>query len=68
MLNMTALLRLPTVVARTGLSRSAIYTDVRFPKSVKIGERCVAWVETEVQEWIDARVAERDAINTEAMV
>lgn len=56
---MARLLRLPEVLARTGLSRSRLYADPSFPKGVKIGERAVAWVENEVQEWVDARIAER---------
>jgi predicted DNA-binding transcriptional regulator AlpA len=27
---------------------------------VKIGERAVAWVEDEIKEWIEARIAERE--------
>ena len=56
---MNRLLRLPDVLSLTGLSRSRLYADPSFPKSVKIGERAVAWVEDEVRDWIDARIAER---------
>ncbi len=59
-----ALLRLPEVISRTGRSRSRIYADVRtggFPKPVNIGPRAVAWLETEIDEWIDQRAAEREA-------
>jgi prophage regulatory protein len=31
-----------------------------FPRPVPLGGRAVAWVEAEVSEWTDARVAERD--------
>jgi prophage regulatory protein len=31
-----------------------------FPKPVKLGARAVAWVESEVEEWILARIEERD--------
>ncbi|MGP9800494.1 helix-turn-helix transcriptional regulator [Rheinheimera sp. NSM] len=31
-----------------------------FPKPVKLSARMVAWVEVEVQEWILARIGERD--------
>ncbi|WP_339083400.1 AlpA family phage regulatory protein [Pseudomonas sp. TMP9] len=47
----------------TGLVRSTIYKYIgegNFPKSVSLGERCVGWVDTEVQEWILERIKERD--------
>lgn len=53
------LLRLPAVKARTGLSRSTIYLYVSegtFPKPVQLGPRAVAWIESEIAEWIQARV------------
>lgn len=56
---MPKLIRLPAVKEITGLSRSTIYADPTFPKQVKIGERAVAWVEGEVRDWIEARMAER---------
>ncbi len=31
--------------------------EERFPKSVSLGDRAVAWVESEVQEWILERVS-----------
>ena len=55
------LLRLNAVKEITGLSRSAIYADPSFPKSVKIGERSVAWVEVEVLAWVNDRIAAREA-------
>ncbi len=33
----------------------------QFPKKVELGPNAVGWLEAEVQEWIKARVAERDA-------
>lgn len=32
----------------------------RFPKRVRLGEQRVAWVEQEIDEWIAAKVAQRD--------
>ena len=52
-------MRLPVVIARTGLSKSSIYTMVAlgsFPRPRKIGARMSAWVDAEVQAWIDARI------------
>lgn len=57
---MLRLLRLDAVREITGLSRSTIYADQTFPRPVKIGERSVAWVEEEIREWIDARIAARE--------
>ena len=53
------LIRLPEVMARVGLKRSAIYqrmSDGRFPKSRSLGPKCAVWVEREIEEWIE-RVA-----------
>lgn len=32
-----------------------------FPKRVQLGQARVAWVKSEIEEWISARIAERDA-------
>ena len=51
------LLRLPEVMARVGLRRSAIYqrmSEGRFPKSRSLGPKCAVWVEAEIDEWIRA--------------
>ena len=45
------LIRLPEVINRTGYQRSNIYllmSQGQFPKSVSIGGRAVAWLESEV--------------------
>lgn len=56
-----AILRLPAVKARCGLSRSSIYARVAqgsFPKQVKLGgPRAVGWVESEIQQWLEQRIA-----------
>lgn len=56
----TAILRLPTVKARTGLSRSTIYLRIsegRFPKPVSLGGRAVGWVEEEITDWLNQQIA-----------
>jgi prophage regulatory protein len=63
------LLRFLSVKERTGLSRTAIYDGVHqgtFPAPVKIGSRSSAWVEEEVEAWIQARIRERDRDNQPA--
>lgn len=52
------LIKLSRVIEKTGLSKTFIYTHPGFPKPVKLGERAVAWIEREVDEWIAARIAE----------
>ena len=57
------LLRLPEVLAKMGLSRSAFLHGVRtgeLPQPIRIAARAVAWVESELDEFIAARIAERD--------
>lgn len=52
-------LRLPEVLARTGLSRSTIYVPLeqgRFPRPVSLGARAVGWIEAEVDKWIRERI------------
>lgn len=55
--------RLPSVIARTGLSRSSIYamlSNGRFVKPVKLSARAMGFVSAEVDAWIAARVAARN--------
>ena len=56
-------IRLPEVIDRTGYQRSNIYLLMRqekFPKSVSMGGRAVACLESEVDSWIQERVDLRD--------
>ena len=67
-------IRLPEVLSRTGYGRTTIYRkmeDGSFPRSVKLGgppidpnvfdSRAVAWIEDEVDQWIESRIEERDS-------
>ncbi|AYF17727.1 AlpA family transcriptional regulator [Vibrio parahaemolyticus] len=48
-------IKLKEVMKKTALSRSAIYrkmSEDAFPKSVNLGDRAVAWVESEVDGWM----------------
>lgn len=59
--NEDSFLRLPAVQARVPYSRSAIYAMVaegRFPAPVRLGDRAVAWLSSEVSQWIDERMRE----------
>lgn len=64
-------IRLREVCARVGLRRSAVYKLIsvgRFPKQVKLSERTAAWIESEVETFMDARIAERDSLLLDGMV
>lgn len=53
------ILRLPTVKARTGLSRCTIYLRVSedsFPAPVSLGGRAVGWIEVEVSDWLSQQI------------
>ena len=54
-------LKLPEVKQRTGLSRSTIYAKIargEFPRQIPLGDRAVGFLESTIDEWIDARVKE----------
>ena len=68
-------IRLPEVLSRTGFGRTSIYRkmeDGSFPKSLKLGgppkdpnefdSRAIAWIEDEVDQWIESRIEDRVAI------
>ena len=51
------LLRLPQVLAATGLSKASIYRleqEGRFPKRVAISPGRVGWRESQLTDWMDA--------------
>ena len=57
------LIRLPEVIQRTGLSRSAVYELIKashFPHQIKLGVRAVAWNSSAVDAWINERIAEAE--------
>lgn len=52
------LLRLALVEERTSLKKSSIYDRIRsgtFPAPVSLGGQAVAWVEAQVNQWIESR-------------
>ena len=68
-------IRLPEVLSRTGYGRTSIYRKMEegtFPRSVKLGgpledhnafdSRAIAWIEDEVEQWIESRIEERDSV------
>ncbi|HHG5534361.1 TPA: helix-turn-helix transcriptional regulator [Pseudomonas aeruginosa] len=72
------IIRLKEVIDSTGLARSTIYKyigDGIFPKPVHLAPsgtdmpstRGVGWIEAEVQDWILARIEERDLAESAAV-
>ena len=74
-------IRLPEVLRRTGYGRTSIYRkmeDGSFPRSVKLGgpledpnafdSRAVAWIEHEVDQWIESWIEKRDLGSTDLPV
>jgi prophage regulatory protein len=53
-------LSIDDVKKKTTLSKTAIYDKIKnsgFPASVKIGAQAVAWVEKEVEDWMERCVS-----------
>ena len=68
-------IRLNEVISRTGYGRTSIYRkmeDGSFPRSLKLGgppkdpnefdSRAIAWIENEVDQWIESRIEDRVSI------
>jgi prophage regulatory protein len=55
----TSVLRLPSVKSRVALCRSSIYAAIKkgtFPAPIKLGERAVGWLESDVNRWLAERI------------
>ena len=55
-------LRLKEVMTLTALSRSSIYkfmAEERFPQTLSLGDRAVAWLESEIEEWMEDKLLQR---------
>jgi len=60
--NSMRLIKLKEVMAKTSLGHSSIYkfiSEGTFPKQVSLGAKSVAWVESEVDDWIMERIGKR---------
>lgn len=58
------IITLERVTEKTTLGRSTVYNYMkagRFPASVRLGERHVGWVESEVDDWVQKQIAARNA-------
>jgi len=61
------LIRIQEVIRLTGISKSYIYqlcSNNQFPQSIQLipGGKSVAWLESEIIDWIDSRVNARDEV------
>lgn len=57
------ILRRHEVERLTGLSRSTIYDKIargEFPQPIKLSTKSVGWLESEIADWQNARIAARD--------
>ncbi|CNH85690.1 helix-turn-helix transcriptional regulator [Yersinia intermedia] len=55
-------IRLPEVIHTTGLSRSTIYDLIsrqQFPAQISLGGKNVAWLASEIDGWMNDRIAAR---------
>jgi prophage regulatory protein len=60
--------RLPAVKEQTGLSRSSIYLRMskgEFPQSISLGDRAIGWLESDIEQWLDERIAASKAASHE---
>jgi prophage regulatory protein len=54
------ILRMPEVMQITGLAKPTIYLHISkgtFPKQIKLGLRAAGWLASDIQQWIDSRIA-----------
>lgn len=59
-------IRLPEVKNKTGLSRSSIYlrmSNSEFPQSISLGSRAVGWLNADIDQWLDERIASSKEAN-----
>jgi len=62
------ILRWPAVNERVGLCRSRVYQLIeanKFPKQIKLSERAIGWLESEINQWIEDRIQLRVGENNE---
>lgn len=57
------LLVLDEVINKTGMKRSTIYSKMKsgeFPKSISISANRIAWLESEIDSWMENKINQRN--------
>lgn len=52
-------IRLPKVIEKIAIGRTTVYEKIKtgeFPKPYPLGARAVAWLEEDIDAWIEARI------------
>jgi len=52
-------IRIQEVIERTGLCKAWIYRLIsrnEFPAQIKLGERAIAFIESDIDEWIEEKI------------
>lgn len=63
----------PSVLRRVGVSKTTLATMIankEFPSPIKLSSKAIGWIDSEIDAWFSAKVAERDAdaaANAEAL-
>jgi prophage regulatory protein len=61
MISSPKILDLPTVQEKTSCGRSFVYQGIKdgtFPRQIRLGTRRIGFLESDIDEWIAARVKE----------
>jgi len=57
------IIKLPAVRELTTLSSATIYRLIskgEFPKQIKLAERSSGWLKSEVDDWLESKITQRD--------
>lgn len=56
-------IRLEEVMHRTGLKKTSIYSKMKaqgFPQKIDLGGNSVAWLESDIDDWINQKLNQQD--------
>jgi len=57
------ILRIKDVISMTRIARSTLYKMIaanQFPKAISLGGRSVGWIEEEIDQWLQNKIAARN--------
>ncbi len=66
---MSKIIKIHEVIQKTSLSKSSIYAYIStndFPNQISLGPRCVGWLESDIDAWIEQCISESKKIVAEA--